>query len=145
MALAECSPAIAAYSRAAAAEAVAPDARRGLAASQELCARHDAAIHARLDALAAAPGDPNTHAELARIYQSRGLHADAEREWKSVVALDPSHCPAHFELAMIADQKLDTPETIAACRAFVLCARLANPTTDDRIERCEEKLVALAK
>jgi Tfp pilus assembly protein PilF len=142
--LAQCTPAIIAFSRAAADEAVAPDARRGLASAHELCAKKDGAIKTLLDALAKTPGDPETHVELARIYRERGLLTEAEKEWRNVITLDAKRCAAHFELAMIADERFDTAETINFCREFVLCARLSN-SEDERVERCTERLVTLAR
>lgn len=121
---------------------VAVGARHNLGVAYELCAKTDGAIREFLDRIKTDPGNPSHHYDLGKIYMQKGLPAQAVNEWENTVRLDPSYCPAYFDLAMYAHQLLDTGRTIARCQDFVACATEANrgrtpPRWPDRLEECK--------
>lgn len=51
-----------------------------------------------------APGNPNSHYLLANYYQKKGLHKDAIKEYKKVIAIDPLYIKAYNGLGVSYDQ-----------------------------------------
>ena len=120
-------------------------ARQNLGVSYELCARNDGAIRQFLDRIRSDPGNPTHHYDLGRIYMQKGLSDQAVNEWENTIKLDPSYCPAYYNLAMHANRLLDGDTTITRCQDFVACANEAArkrpsspPRWPDRVEKCKE-------
>jgi tetratricopeptide (TPR) repeat protein len=116
---------------------VAVGARQNLGVAYAECARKDGAIAVLLDQIARNPGDPSSHYDLAGVYKRKGLLERAVGEWESTIALEPSYCPAHFELAMHANDLLDAKATVERCQSFVTCAS-DQPRWRSEIDRCKE-------
>lgn len=123
--------------------AVAVGARMNLAASYEMCAAQDGAIKEFLDRIKKDPGNPTHHFDLGSIYAEKGLPDKAVNEWENTIKLDPRYCPAYYELAMHANQMLDTLRTVSRCQDFVGCATEVNkdqptPKWEDRVFECKD-------
>jgi len=87
------------------------------------------------------PGDPATHFDLGRLYADKGRASRAVVEWRHAVELDPSFCPAHFELARAAEGEGDRATAADRCRAYLKCVEdVPAPTAppDDAIAYCRE-------
>lgn len=122
---------------------VAVGARKNLGVAYELCAKNDGAIREFLDQIKSDPGNPTHHYDLGHIYLDKGLPSQAVNEWEITVKLDPTYCPAYYDLAMRANKLLDSAVTIQRCQDFVACATEADrgaeaPRWPDKTETCKD-------
>ncbi len=119
---------------------VAIEARGGLQAAYEQCAKKDGALEVFLARIKSQSGNPVSHFDLANIYKDKGILERAKAEWTAAVVLDPTFCPPYFELAMRAHDELDTQSTIQECASFIRCSNEHRAEPPEKVERCRDLL-----
>lgn len=117
-------------------------ARKNLGSAYEACAKKDGAILTFLDKIKEDPGNPAHHYDLGGVYAEKGLSDQAVNEWENTVKLDPTYCPAYYELSMVANKNLDSAVTIRRCQDYVACIteKGRNEPVDqfsERVDRCK--------
>mgnify|MGYP000860125945 CR=1 FL=1 len=117
-------------------------ARKNLGTAYEACAKKDGAILKFLDKIKQDPGNPAHHYDLGGVYAEKGLSDQAVNEWENTVKLDPTYCPAYYELSMVANKNLDSAVTIRRCQDYVACIteKSRNEPVDqfaERVDRCK--------
>ncbi|MBI2377633.1 MAG: tetratricopeptide repeat protein [Deltaproteobacteria bacterium] len=100
---------------------VAAEARTNLGVAYEACAKTDDTISTLLDRLKAAPDVPSHHVELGRSYAAKGMFKRALEEWAYATKLDSTYCPAHYEVAMAANEHLAAPKAVESCNQLITC------------------------
>lgn len=122
---------------------VAVGARQNLGVAYSMCAKKDGALAAFLDRIRSDPSNPTHHYDLGTIYMEKGLPDEAVNEWEITLKLDPTYCPAYYNLADYANKTLDTDRTIRRCQDFIACASEVNRGGEverwgGEVARCKE-------
>ena len=117
-------------------------ARQNLRVAYQQCALDDGALREFAERIKTEPGNPTHHYDLGKTFKKKGMLDRAVSEWENTVKLDPTYCPAYYELAMNAHKVFETDATIALCQNFVACTTEANrgravPRWSDWVESCK--------